>query len=129
MNDKASPGKQEEPSLPSRRQMIALVLSRVEDQLKDLMQLRENDDGWDDVDVDIDYTISLAHTQVQRMLATQFDHKQDGVDFGWPWLMVAASINMAVKLFSRRNCRYWRALNRLRDCFVPLHDLVEHTTG
>lgn len=109
---------------PTRPQAITLALAMMEHRFQDLIAIRKGDERWSDEDADVDNAIDLALAHTLRMKDMPFG---DGKHFDLELFMVAAPINMGVRLFSRQDCHYFRALHSAAHLLQQLAAMVEFT--
>lgn len=109
-------------ALPSLQQVIRLVIVKAEHDLQHLMEIRCQDESWEDDDVDIDNASKLALWKIQSMKTMNFDSQDD---FCESWYKVSAVINLVKKGFTRQDCWYARSLERTCRFFEQAPGIVE----
>lgn len=107
---------------PNVGQMVALAMEKAEHDLKGLLEARAQDDRWSDEDVDVDFSVELAYSHVLRMKEMEFKSKDD---FCLEWYKVGAAVNQGRKLFTRKDCFYFRSLDRTASMFENVAELVQ----
>ena len=109
-------------ALPSLQQVIRLVIVKAEHDLQHLMEIRCQDEDWEDNDVDVDNASELALWKIQSMKTIRFDSWDD---FCESWCKVSAVINLAKKGLTRQDCWYARSLERICRFFEQADNIVE----
>lgn len=107
---------------PNFGQMVALAMEKAEHDLKGLLEARAQDDRWSDDDVSVDLSIELAFDHLKQMKNAEFKSKDD---FCWEWYKVGAAVKQSCKLFTRKDCFYYRSLERTSSMFENVADLVQ----
>ena len=90
---------------PSARQLMNLLTDKAIHELTGLEKQRVSDADWDEIDIDVDNTVSLALEACQRLTGTT-----DPDHFMSRWFFIASSLNLAEKCFSRPDSVYARFL-------------------
>lgn len=123
MSKSNSPAPERKPvDLPTFHQMVAFVLMMAEKNLARLVEIRNNDEHWDDLDVDTDMTTELVMSHIQAMKAKHF---KDYGEFSLGWFWCSSALNLANQSFSRPDCWYGRVLEALCKQFAAVPEMVE----
>lgn len=109
-------------NLPTAQQMYALAISRAKSGLNGLINIRCNDEHWDDADTDCDFATELALAHVERMESMVLS---DHLDFDREWFKAASAMNLAQRTFSRTDCWYARSLRNVCQMFTQMAATIE----
>jgi hypothetical protein len=104
---------------PSVAQLEALMLDRIEYDLRELAQYSLDDCDYSDTDPDIDQAIAMALLHVQRLRQAQLS----GDAFTAQWQMVASTMRLCSATFSRPDHLIGRSLNGVAQRCAELDDL------
>lgn len=107
---------------PTRAQAITLALAMMEHRLRGLISIRTGDEHWCDDDADVDNAMDLALAHTLRMKEMQFD--KDCL-FDREVFLVASAVSMGVRLFSRQDCYYFRALRGTAAMLTEMVAMVD----
>lgn len=108
--------------LPTAAQLIHLAIQMAENNITRLIDIRNNDDEWDDADVDVDMATELALEKVLSLKGKKFTEIND---FLSKWYMAQSAMNLAKKAFSRENCWYSRILANSTELFDQMAHAIE----
>ncbi len=123
MKDTAkNPASQAPSAMPGFQQVIALALTKADADLQRIIETRSVDEHWDDADTNVDFSIELALTHIDRMKTMTFD-TADG--FCYEWFKAGGAVHLALHAFSRPNCAYFRMLEGLSGMFAQIAGFVE----
>lgn len=111
--------------LPTFQQVVALALGKAESNLRQLIEVRCNDEHWAEADTDVDFAVELALTHLERMKGMSFEGY---TGFDYEWFKVASALNMSQRLFSRQDCWYRRHLVSTCEMFNQMAELIEFVT-
>lgn len=108
--------------LPTFQQLVTLALVSMEYSLQRLIDIRCHDEDWDDEDVSVDYVCELALSQIRIMQNMEL---KSSSHFERHWYQAASAMELASKVFSRKDCVYERCLKSVCSSFEKLAALVE----
>lgn len=109
-------------ALPTWQQSMALALAYAQNSLEHLVQLRCDDEDWNEDDVDVDLAIDLALLKIKEIRA----NPPAGIeDFEHGWYMAGAAVNLGMHAFSRHDSAYFRWLESVQRQFHVLVAMVE----
>lgn len=110
-------------AIPSFQQVVSLALSKAEHDLRSLVDIRCNDELWDEkLDVHVDFSVVLALSHLERLKGVVFKSSDD---FTYEWFKIAGALNLGAQTFSRRDCAYYRMLSRSCRMFDEAAGLAE----
>lgn len=105
---------------PTVAQIMVLLLDKAIHELTGLEKHRVSDADWDEIDIDVDNTVSLALEACQRLTGTiDPDH------FVSRWFFIASSLNLAEKCFSRPGSVYARFLAGAVRFFILAPEILD----
>lgn len=111
-------------TLPSLGQIICIAVAKAEADLKLLNEIRCNDPDWNDHDIDVDLATDLVLEKVRGMKATPF---ADASEFTTQWYIAKSALNLSCTVFSRKDCWYYRHLQKTCQLFEQLACIADFT--
>ncbi|MFJ1020967.1 hypothetical protein WLX09_15765 [Bordetella bronchiseptica] len=104
------------------RQAARLAMVVVSNNLERLVEIRCDDEEWDEKDVCVDMAVDLALKMTRQLCAAQpatFDQ------MAFDWAQIYSIIDLANRAFSRPETAYGRFLSYLASAFDVLGEMVE----